>query len=288
VNNPVASPLLSGQDAIVAGHRTHYLVGGDGPTVVFLHGWGLAHRTYQNALSQLAGSGMRVYAPAMPGFGGSTHLSDSEFSLDGYARWVSEFLRAVGIVEPVVLVGHSFGGGVAIRTAHDWPAQVRQLVLVNSIGGSAWSNGRGVVVAMRHRPLWDWGLHLQADLLPQRQIMRVLPVILRDAIPNLISNPRAVWNVANLARTADLTGELEELKRRRLPVVVVWSKQDNVIPAAATQSLRAALGDPHSVTVEGNHAWLLSDPRQFGEVITNIVGFPTADSTGARGSSDAA
>src|ERR1035437_4733352 len=190
----------------------------------------------------------RMRSPSSPGVGcGSTHPRCQASGVVPTCRTASSAWTAM------------LGGGVPIRTAHDWPAQVRQVVLVNSIGGSAWSNSRGVVVAMRHRPLWDWGLHLQADLLPQRQIMRVLQVILRDAIPNLISNPRAVWNVANLARTADLTGELEELKRRRLPVVVVWSNQDNVIPAAATQSLRAALGDPHSVTVEGNHAWLLSD-----------------------------
>jgi len=37
-----------------------------------------------------------------------------------------------------------------------------------------------------------------------------------------------------------------------------------VIPAAATESLRAALGDPHYVTVDGTHSWLLSDPHRFG------------------------
>jgi len=77
------------------------------------------------------------------------------------------------------------------------------LVLVNSIGGSAWTNGKGVVVAMRQRPLWDWGLHLQADLVPSRPVTEVLPVILHDAIPNIARNPRAVWRAASIARSAD-------------------------------------------------------------------------------------
>jgi pimeloyl-ACP methyl ester carboxylesterase len=255
----------------VAGRRAHYGSAGSGPPLVFLHGWGLADHAYTRALKQLAAHDLRVYAPALPGFGGTADLPTAQLSLGGYARWVADFIRAVGIAEPVTLVGHSFGGGVAIQTAHDAPELVSRLILVNSIGGSAWSNGQGVLKTIRQRPPWDWGLHVQADLPLSRQLTQVLPVILRDAVPNLLRNPGAIWRVARLARTADLTAELEELKRRRLPVVIVWSKQDNLIPQAALVSLRAALGDPHYLTVPGKHAWLLKDPHRFGEVITNVL-----------------
>src|SRR5699024_2773779 len=122
------------------------------------------------------------------------------------------------------------------------------------------SDGRGVLKAISERPLWDWGLHLPTDLLPNRQLTTVLPVILRDAIPNPMRNPVAIWRVANLARTADLTPELAELNRRGLPVVIVWSEQDNVIPEATLRSLRAGLGDPEVVTVPGGHSWLIANP----------------------------
>ncbi len=178
----------------------------------------------------------------------------------------------MGETEPVTLVGYSFGSGVAIRAAHDSAELVRRLILVNSIGGSAWTDGRGVLKALAERPLWDWGLHLQADLLPTR----VLPVVLRDLVPNLARNPGAIRRVAHLARTADLTPELAELKRRRLPVVVVWSKRDNVIPEVTLSSLRAGLGDPETVTVPGGHTWLLAEPKRFGEVITNILALTEA------------
>lgn len=262
--------------ARVRGRSLRYLTGGEGAPVVFLHGWGLANRTYHRALSELVGRGMRVYAPTLPGFGGSACLPASEFSLGGYARWVADFVAGIDAEGPVTLVGHSFGGGVAIRTAHDFPDLAERLVLVNSIGGSTWANGKGALVAMRERPLWDWGLHLQADLLPGRQLTRVLPVIIRDAVPNLLRSPAAVWRAGHLARSADLTGELQRLKSRRLPVVIVWSQRDDVIPAAAIGSLRAAAGDPVCVTVPGSHSWLLADPRRFGEVITNVVNAPRA------------
>lgn len=262
---------LTWHTTTVAGRLAHYGVGGSGASLLFLHGWGLSDRSYARSLKRLISAGLRVYVPALPGFGGTGELPAGEHSLRGYGDWVAAFVHAMAITEPVTLVGHSFGGGVAIRTAHDHPGLVARLVLVNSIGGSAWSDGRGTLKAISERPLWDWGLHVPADLRVTRQLTRVLPVVLRHAIPNLVRSPGAMWRVAGLARTADLSTELAELNRRRLPVVIVWSQQDNVIPEVTLLSLRAKLGDPEVVTAPGGHSWLIADPARFGEIITNAL-----------------
>jgi pimeloyl-ACP methyl ester carboxylesterase len=241
-----------------------------GLPVLFLHGWALGSHSYKRALKRLVGLGCEVLAPALPGFGGTADLPEEQFSIDGYAGWVADFLDAAGVEEPVFAVGHSFGGGVAIQFAHDHPARVRTLVLVNSVGGSAWRRNGSAVRSMAERPLWDWGIHFPRDILPLPQITRVLPVILEDAVPNLIRNPMAVWRVAQLARTADLTEELEELKRRELPVVVLWGEQDRIITRDSFDALCEAIGAAGEV-VGGNHSWLLADPDSFGEVMTNVV-----------------
>jgi len=238
----------------------------DGVPTLFLHGWALAHLAYREALRQLARAGARVWAPALPGFGGTPELSAPYYSFEGYASWVDGFATAVGIDGPAFVVGHSFGGGVAIRYAHDFPAGVQSLALINSVGGATWRGLR----TMADRPLWDWGIHFPADVLPGRQLRRVIPVVLEDAVPNLVRNPRAVWRVAQLARKADLTSELEELRRRELPVAVFWGAQDKIIPRASFEAMCRALDAPGEV-VPGAHSWLLADPEAFGEVMTNVV-----------------
>jgi pimeloyl-ACP methyl ester carboxylesterase len=238
---------------------------------VFLHGWGLRGHTYAEGLRRLAEQPVRVIAPALPGFGGTPALDPGEQSFAGHARWLRDFLEAFDVHEPVVVVGHSFGGGVAIQFAHDHPAAVRGLVLVNSVGGSAWSRHGSLVRSMAQRPLWDWGVHLARDLLPLRQLTRVLPVLLAEALPAVLRDPRAFARAARIARTADLTPELEELARRRLPVVVVWGASDDVITEASTATLCEALGAAPLVTVPGGHGWLLVEPERFAEVMTNVL-----------------
>ena len=261
---------------IVVDHRTFvqgrpagYSTAGEGLPVVMLHGWALAQHTYRGVIEAVASQGCRVIAPSMPGFGGTPELPADQFSLRGYAQWVSELLEALEIEEPAVVMGHSFGGGVAIRFAHDHRDRVRSLVLVNSVGGSSWRSGR-TLRSITERPLWDWGLHFPGDVWPLRQATRVLPVVAEDFLPNVIRNPRAIVKVANLARRADLRAELESLRDSGLSISIIWGTRDGIIPRESFEALCVASGVDGTV-VEGSHSWLLADPDQFGEVITNDV-----------------
>lgn len=251
----------------VQGRPAAFAVAGDGVPVVLLHGWALAQHTYREVIEQIAGQGARVIAPALPGFGRTADLPNDQVSLTGYARWVADLLTALEIDEPAVVVGHSFGGGVAVRFAHDHPDKVRSLVLVNSIGGSSWRRGE-TLRSIAERPLWDWGLHFPGDVWPVRQATRVLPVIAEDLVPNLIRHPRSIVRVANLARRADLRAELEALRDRGLPISVLWGTRDRVIPRESFEAICIASGVEGTV-VDGSHSWLLAEPERFGEVITN-------------------
>jgi pimeloyl-ACP methyl ester carboxylesterase len=103
------------------------------------------------------------------------------------------------------------------------------------------------------------------------QLSRVLPVVFTEALPNIVLDPRSFFRSARLAREADLTDELDALRRRGLPVVVVWSPRDRVVTDASIDALRDALGDAPTISVPGGHNWLLAHPDHFGEVMTNVV-----------------
>ena len=284
-DDPVAREAgwLTWKRTQVDGRVAVYGEAGAGPPVVFLHGWGLDHKAYKRALSRMVTAGVHVVAPALPGFGGTAALPRKTADLGDFVHWVRLFLDEVGIVEPALIMGHSFGGGVAIGFAYDHTDRTRALVLVNSIGGSAWTHKGSTIRSMAERPLWDWGIHLPADIFPARQARKVLPVMMAEALPNLLRDPRAFWSAAGVARRADLTAELDEQRRRGLPVVVLWGRSDQIITQDSFEAMCLALGSPHVITVPGTHSWLIADPDAFGEVMTNVldvVGLTGVDAPG--------
>jgi pimeloyl-ACP methyl ester carboxylesterase len=266
---------LAWQTVLVGGRRVQYGVAGEGLPVLFIHGWALGQHSYKRALKRLVRLGCRVYAPALPGFGGSASLPGDSSELGDYAAWLADFLDEVGVAEPVFAVGHSLGGGVATKLAHDYPDRVGYLVLINSVGGGAWLRAGNKVRSMAERPLWDWALHFPFDLLFGRGVIGAMRAILEDAVPNVVGNPVGVWRLGLLARRADLTVELAEIKARGLPVLVLWGEGDGIIPRASFEALCAAVGSSGQV-VPGRHAWLLADPDSFGEVMANTVAVAAA------------
>jgi pimeloyl-ACP methyl ester carboxylesterase/predicted amino acid-binding ACT domain protein len=208
-----------------------------------------------------------VYAPALPGFGGSADLPRAARSLPGYAAWVDAFMAAVGIDEPAFVLGHSFGGGVATRLAHDFPDRVAYLVLLNSVGApaagrfGAWS--RLGAPALRPRELVQL-------VVPRRDALDIGLAMNDDLTHNLVFNPCSLVRVARLALTADLTDELAELGRRQLPTLVLWSARDELLPLDSFDAVCAAIGSDGHV-VPGSHSWLLADPDAFAEVVANVL-----------------
>ena len=258
------------QTIAVDGRRTRYGVAGHGLPVLFLHGWGLGHRAYKRALKRLVRLGCRVYAPAMPEFGGTAGLPRRGDDLVAYAAWADAFLTAVGVDEPALVAGHSLGGAVAARLTHDFPDRVAHLVLINAVGGGIWTEGPDGGRSLAERPLWDWAAHFTHDIATTRSARATLRLIAEDAVPNLVTNPFGVWRAAQMARRADLRVELAAIRAAGVPVTAVWSEGDHIVPRAAFDALCTHLGVQGHV-IDGRHSWLLADPETFAGVMVRAV-----------------
>lgn len=108
------------------------LAGGSGPPVLLIHGLGASAEIWTANIGALAAS-HRVYAPDLPGFGRTEMPSWMGFTPDAYSRFLRDFMTAQGL-ERASLVGHSLGGGIALRVTLDEPGRVDRLVLASSAG----------------------------------------------------------------------------------------------------------------------------------------------------------
>lgn len=102
------------------------------PTIFILHGWGSSSERWVGVIEQLSRAGYDVLAPDLPGFGQSVP-PPVPWNVEEYAAWASAFLDSLN-VRPLLIVGHSFGGRVAIRLLQSRPDLAQGLVLCASSG----------------------------------------------------------------------------------------------------------------------------------------------------------
>ncbi len=256
--------------AYVGGRKVNYGLAGAGRPVLFLHGWALGRHAYKRSLKRLVRLGCQVYAPALPGFSGSSGLSALSWNLADYGAWVDGFLDAVGIDEPVLAIGHSFGGGVATKLAHDFPQRVDQLVLINSVGAGVWPGSSSITGWLSPKPLIGLARSFPREMVLGPGLAGTVSALVEDAVPSLLTNPLGFWKAGFVARYANLLEDLGDLKASGKKVVVIWGEGDVIIPRSSFDAICAASGAARYL-VPGSHSWLLGDPEAFAEVMERAL-----------------
>jgi pimeloyl-ACP methyl ester carboxylesterase len=115
----------------------HYKAGGSGPAaLIFLHGFAASHTTWEDILPLFAADQYSIILLDLKGFGLSAKPRDGAYSIEEQAEMVRAFIRDQGFSK-VTLIGHSLGGGVALRACMEMgngndSCSVERLVLIDS------------------------------------------------------------------------------------------------------------------------------------------------------------
>lgn len=119
------------KDINVNGVKLHYEVSGkdDGTPVVLMHGWGCDHTTVKS-IAAILEPGMKVYNLDLPGHGKSQEPAEV-WGIEQFTRTVEDFIKKEGLHTPV-LIGHSFGGRIAILLSSR--NEIGKIVLVDAAG----------------------------------------------------------------------------------------------------------------------------------------------------------
>lgn len=103
-----------------------------GPVFVWLHGWGQDKRSLMR-LAGLFEKQATHYIFDLPGFGQTNKLADGAGTKD-YADALAETLIHLKISTPIIFIGHSFGGRVAVQMAAHYPTMTKAIVLLAGAG----------------------------------------------------------------------------------------------------------------------------------------------------------
>ena len=245
----------------------------EAPTLVLLHGFtGSKENWYP--LAKALGGRYRLLIPDLPGWGESERKPGVALGFVGQAEQVAAFLRAQAKGQPVVLVGHSMGGGIAAVTAARYPQLVSKVALFNAAGVRFKDNAFGLSVLAGDNP---FAVHDAASL--QRYIDTVFHVeAAKPAIPwpasaALIDKRRAdaAFEQAVLDRIGRSEETLlpgEEAARIHQPALLLWCRQDAVIDASALELYAARMPQARKVLLEGcGHMSLMERPHAVADAV---------------------
>lgn len=227
--------------------RIHSVTAGAGRPVVFLHGWSL-HAASAQRLRDYLEHAYLVHTPTLLGFGKSSALPKS-FSLEEYGAVFAKWLQRTS-PEPVTLVGHSFGGALALLVTSLVPRSVQRLVLADSIG----------IPFDRDVRAWARAWAKQRDYNVGLSWRRTLETLARPFTENVLRRGNDVYRVARLCMRLDVR---PYAKNVRCPVRILWGDQDTFIPRDVGEQLHALLPTSTLTVVPGSHDWPLLEPEKL-------------------------
>jgi pimeloyl-ACP methyl ester carboxylesterase len=235
----------------IGGARINYAAIGTGPAIVFVHGLGGCWQNWLENMPRMAELGYRAIALDLPGFG-SSPMPPWPISIPNYGQLLGDFREALDL-GTCTLVGNSMGGFIAAEVAVGEPEWVDRLVLVSSAGISHATMRRGL------RKLALGGVMRHPDRMPRE--------ILVEFIAPALGAPGFVPAVAALTGY-DL---LDRLERIRVPTLVVWGRDDLVVPAAdAAGFLQRIPGAELVVFDDCGHVPMAEHPTRFNRLLARF------------------
>ena len=253
--------------------RWSYYEGGEGPTIVLLHGFADSKEVWLDVAKQLTPH-FHLVIPDLPGWGESSRDVNASYNIDAQAARLQTFVQTLGLGR-FLLAGHSMGGAIAGVYAAEHPEHVGELALLDAFGLKFKENafaretlaGKDPFVFSDRAGFWH-----AADLVFDQ----------RPDIPGRFVDVLVARNVKDHAFIAKVLGELREpsqylavqnrLDQLTMPVLGLWCKDDKVIDISALDSLRNGLVHASAIstsTLNGcGHMPELEKPDETAQILT--------------------
>lgn len=232
--------------------------------ILILHGWGLSGETYAPLCTLCEKMGYRVFAPDFPGFG-SAEAPSNPLNVSGYTEFLSSYINTHRIREPIV-IGHSFGGRVALKYNELHPRIFKALILTGTPGFTPIPKRKlelfivvakigGIIFSLPPFSLfqdyvrkWYYYLVGAKDFFRAQGVMReTFKLVVRE---ELVSSMQALT----------------------IPCLLVWGEYDIVVPVSIAERMKRMIPQAELIIVpEADHGVPFKEPMVFSRYIGRFV-----------------
>jgi 2-hydroxymuconate-semialdehyde hydrolase len=222
------------------GIATNYHDVGAGSPVLMIHGSGPGVSAWANwrlVLPSLA-ERFRVIAPDMVGFGFTERPVGVVYEMDTWVRHAVDLLDALDI-EAAHIVGNSFGGGLALALAIRYPARVRKLVVMGSVGvpfaiteglEAAWGYTPSIQNMRRLLDLFAYDRNLVTDELARLRYHASIRPGFQESFSAMFPAPRQ-------RGVDELASREEDIRALSNETLIIHGREDRIIPLSNSLTL---------------------------------------------------
>jgi len=226
--------------------------------VYMLHGWALHGQQiamWADFVTALKEKGIEGKLIKIPGL--SAPLKEV-WGVNDYVQWLLKQLPN----RPVILLGHSFGGQIAVRLANLHADRVQKLILLDSAGLRDWS-----LLARTKRSGFEYlaklGRKITSSDLVRRGFYKVIgvgdyyhaPPLLRKTMSKVVADE--VWS---------------DLPKVKQPTLIIWGRDDQTTPLKLGQKMHQLIQDNQLTIIEkARHSPHLTHPQQVAERIAQFI-----------------
>jgi len=254
--------------------RWSYYEGGEGPTIVLLHGFA-GDKNVWLPVAKLLTANFHLIIPDLPGWGESSRVAQGNYNVDAQAARLDAFVQALRLPR-FMLVGHGTGATIAAAYAADHPDHVAGLALLDAFGLKAGDSDFARQFNAGSNPyLFDdrAGYARLAALefaQPPERPGRFVDVLVernrRDH--DFIQRTFRALHAQPLALQ-------QRLSRLTMPVLGVWCHGDRITDISALDSLRNELTAASAIstsTINGcGHLPMLEKPESTAQILTGFA-----------------
>jgi pimeloyl-ACP methyl ester carboxylesterase len=277
-------PLREYEEIELHGHTVGFQAAGEGPLIVLLHGITSTAEAWRDVMPRLA-ENYTVVAPDLIGHGRSAKPK-GDYSLGAYAAGVRDLLAVLGF-ERATVVGHSFGGGIAMQFSYLFPEYVERMALIAS-GGL----GKEVHALLRAAALpgSEWVLPLMArewSVKAGDAVRSVAAKVGIEAGPDIAEFARGYASLAEegaseafihtMRSVIDHDGQRVSALDRlyladQLPTLFIWGDADPIIPVEHGRNAHRIVEHSRYVEIEGSGHWpMLDAPDRIVRELTEFM-----------------
>ena len=262
-------------DLTVNGHRIFAATGGRPfdsalPAVVFVHGAGIDHTSWQLQTRYFAYHGYTVLAMDLPGHGRSE--GPVLGSIEALADWLIRFLDSAQPARVAALVGHSMGSLVTLEAAAHMPERIDKLALIGAavsmpVSADLLEPARaGEHLAHELVTSWAWGrrAHLGGHRGPGLWMLGGGLRLLEQGDSELLGT--------DLAAADAYAGGLAAAEKITCPTLLLCGGSDRMTPPDTAQGLAACLADARTVVIEeAGHMMMIEQPDRTLDALRDFI-----------------